>query len=116
MQTTLKNAKNAIFRLVLGLLDGLRPFRYINSTASTITFIIPTKGRSTLDRTLNSLLAQSDSDWKAKVVIDGVNISKKIHEYAKDSRISFTTISNPIGTANHAGLTRNFGIKEAATE
>ncbi len=75
-----------------------------------ITFIIPTIGRDTLLRTVNSLLNQSDPNWKAIVVCDGIsNIS------FGDSRISSVNIEKT-GISNHAGAVRNFGIRMANTE
>ncbi len=75
-----------------------------------ITFIIPTIGRETILRTINSLLNQSDPNWKAIVVCDGIpNIS------FGDSRISSIQIEKT-GIKNHAGAVRNFGMKMAATE
>ena len=73
-----------------------------------ITFIIPSIGRDTLSRTLESLIAQTQPDWNAIVVFDG--ISPTIG--TPDPRISFMEISKK----GNAGFVRNEGIKVATTE
>ena len=37
-----------------------------------ITFIIPTIGRNTLTRTVISLLQQTNKNWKAIIIFDGI--------------------------------------------
>ena len=73
-----------------------------------ITFIIPTIGRDTLSRTLESLIAQTQPDWNAIVVFDGISPTIGI----PDARISFMEISKK----GNAGFVRNEGIKVATTE
>ena len=75
---------------------------------SNITFIIPSLGRPTLQLTLNSLKMQTDNNWKAIVVFDGVspNISNS------DPRVEFISIPKK----GSAGLVRNEGIRMATTE
>ena len=75
-----------------------------------ITFIIPSIGRPTLTRTIDSLLTQSNPNWKAIVVFDGV---KTVN--FNDSRIECYQISKT-GEANHAGRVRNFAIDKVNTE
>jgi glycosyltransferase involved in cell wall biosynthesis len=75
-----------------------------------ITFIIPTIGRPTLSRTINCLLEQSNPNWNAIIVFDGV---KSINY--PDSRIKSVSIPK-IGYTNCAGLVRNSAIKIADTE
>lgn len=77
-----------------------------------ITFIIPTIGRSTLPITLDCLINQSNPNWKAIVVFDG--ISSTIQN--TDPRIRI--IESPkLGEGhNSAGLVRNYGITFADTE
>jgi glycosyltransferase involved in cell wall biosynthesis len=77
-----------------------------------ITFIIPTIGRSTLSKTLNSLINQTNPNWKAIVIFDG--ISSTIQN--TDPRICI--IESPkLGQGhNYAGLVRNYGITFAHTE
>ena len=73
-----------------------------------ITFIIPSIGRDTLSRTLESLIAQTQPYWNAIVVFDGVSPTIG----TPDARISFMEISNK----GNAGFVRNEGIKAATTE
>ena len=77
-----------------------------------ITFIIPTIGRSTLQNTLDCLITQSNPNWKAIVIFDG--ISSTIQN--TDPRIHI--IESPkLGEGhNSAGLVRNYGITFADTE
>jgi glycosyltransferase involved in cell wall biosynthesis len=77
-----------------------------------ITFIIPTIGRTTLQKTLDCLINQSNPNWKAIVIFDG--ISSTIQN--TDPRIHI--IESPkLGEGhNSAGLVRNYGITFADTE
>lgn len=77
----------------------------------SLTFIIPTLGRATLSRAIGSLLAQTNPNWKAIVVFDGVKNTTNI----KDNRVTYIEI-NKLGTRNHAGNVRNIGISRADTE
>ena len=76
-----------------------------------ITFIIPTIGRITLQRTINSLLAMNDPDWKAIVIFDGIDPTIN----NTDSRIKLIKI-NKTGVSNNAGSIRNIGINLAETQ
>lgn len=73
-----------------------------------ITFIIPTIGRKTLERTILSLINQNNQNWKAIIIFDGVknNINQNI-----DKRISIYEIKKQ-GKKNMAGLVRNYGINK----
>jgi len=73
-----------------------------------ITLIIPTIGRDTLTRTLESLIAQTYPEWNAIVVFDGISPSIK----SPDVRIQFTEIPKN----GNAGFVRNEGIRVATTE
>ena len=75
-----------------------------------ITFIIPSIGRNTLGRTLNSLMQQTVGSWKAIVVFDGVDINLPI----KDNRISYYKIPK-VGIGNNAGEVRNFGMDKVTS-
>jgi hypothetical protein len=75
-----------------------------------ITFIIPTIGRNTLTRTVISLLQQTNKNWKAIIVFDGVPIIN-----FNDSRITAVSIPKK-GKLNHAGEVRNFAMKMVTTE
>lgn len=79
-----------------------------------ITFIIPSLNRPTLDRTINSLLNQTNPNWLAIVIYDGVDGT----EY-DDDRI--TTLKVPktglVGPANgQSGMVRNIGLEKSKTE
>ena len=73
-----------------------------------ITFIIPSIGRDTLSRTLDSLLAQTIPNWNAIVVFDGIQPSIE----SPDPRIQLMTTPKK----GNAGFVRNEGIKVATTE
>jgi glycosyltransferase involved in cell wall biosynthesis len=77
-----------------------------------ITFIIPTIGRNTLSKTLDCLIKQTNPNWKAIVIFDG--ITSTIQNI--DPRIR--VIESPKLGQNHnsAGLVRNYGITFADTE
>ncbi len=71
-----------------------------------ITFIIPTIGRSTLINSIDSLLNQTDSDWNAIIIFDGITKNININ----DDRIKMIEIDK-CGFKNSAGMVRNEGIK-----
>jgi len=77
-----------------------------------LTFIIPTIGRDTLIDTITSLLHQTNDQWKAIVIFDGIdptiaNIDKRISIIKSDK----------LGEhVNSAGNVRNYGIQFATTE
>ena len=76
-----------------------------------ITFIVPTIGRETLSRTMDSLLRQTDPEWKAIVVVDGVPVPRTI---PKDSRITVLPLRQRLGeNYNSAGKVRNAGMEKA---
>lgn len=83
-----------------------------------ITFIIPTMGRSTLDRTLQSLINQKDDDWKSIVVFDKVQPNNTIKEYKE--KIKNIILQERFGALhpvhNSGGRVRNFGIDATETE
>jgi glycosyltransferase involved in cell wall biosynthesis len=77
-----------------------------------ITFIIPTIGRSTLQNTLDCLINQSNPNWKAIVIFDGI-FSSIIYA---DPRIRIIESPKLGEGTNSAGLVRNYGITFADTE
>ncbi len=77
-----------------------------------ITFIIPTIGRTTLSKTLNCLINQSNPNWKAIVIFDG--ICSTIQNI--DPRIRIIESQKLGQGTNSAGLVRNYGITFADTE
>jgi glycosyltransferase involved in cell wall biosynthesis len=80
--------------------------------SSLITILIPSIGRITLDRALESLLQQKNPKWTAFVGFDGCNPQKpKI-----DSRINYVYLNKVGGGHNHGGMVRNSLIPLVATE
>jgi glycosyltransferase involved in cell wall biosynthesis len=79
-----------------------------------VTFIIPTIGRPSLNKAVDSLLKQKNKNWKCIILFDGVE--EKIFN---DERI-ITKKIDKLGTfgKNHgnAGFVRNKGIELANTE
>ena len=79
-----------------------------------ITFVIPSLNRDTLKRTIHSLLNQTNPNWKAIVVYDGVD-----GESFNDNRIKTFKIDKLGEFSPHhgmAGLVRNYGIEKCDTE
>jgi glycosyltransferase involved in cell wall biosynthesis len=81
-----------------------------------ITFITPTIGRSTLKHTIESVLHQTDGDWKYIIVFDGVEPTEEIKDIIQsDDRIQYI-IKEKTGRANQAGMVRNIAIDKSDTE
>jgi len=81
---------------------------------SLITFIVPSINRPTLDNTIQSLLNQTNPNWKCFVLYDGVDGKKFI-----DPRIEIfklEKLGNKGERHGNAGLVRNEGIKMCDTE
>ena len=78
-------------------------------TNTFITFIIPTIGRESLKESIESLKKQTDNDWKAIIIFDGIDININII----DEQIKIIKIDKLgcIDKRNYAGLVRNVGIK-----
>jgi glycosyltransferase involved in cell wall biosynthesis len=74
-----------------------------------ITFIIPSKGRLTLPRTIQSLKRQTDSDFKTIVVYDGMHIQNEIPD------ITYMNIEK-VGFKNAGGAVRNAAIPFVETD
>jgi len=88
---------------------------YSNRPDETITFIVPTIGRSTLDRSLLSLKAQTNPNWKAIVIFDGISPTVT----NDDDRIQFLTIEKKgsnVAIHNRSGNVRNEGMKHVKTK
>lgn len=78
-----------------------------------ITFIIPTIGRSTLTKSIESLKKLNFKNWRAVVVFDG--IEPNIKEY--DNRIKIVKLNKKVGQGrNSAGNVRNYGYNFVNTE
>lgn len=79
-----------------------------------ITFIIPSTNRDTLSRAIESLQNQTNTNWKAVIVYDGVR-----GDSFYDERIRTLLIDkkgNQGDDNGEAGLVRNEGIKLVDTE
>jgi len=79
-----------------------------------INFIIPSVGRKTLKNTLQSLIDQSNPNWKCWVGFDGLSINEVDQSILiHDERINYIEIKPKLGIAGHhgnAGKVRNFII------
>lgn len=79
------------------LLDG------VSMPDPFITFITPTRGRVTLQRTLDSMIRQTDGDWEAMVIRDGWEDNQLLLHY--DARIwSFRADERSAGECRNIGL------------
>lgn len=83
----------------------------INLDIINVTFIIPTLGRSTLEKTIKSLQKQTCVNWLAIVIFDNVTPNIKIN----DPRILFITCDKLGEHYNYAGRVRNYGMKFVKT-
>jgi glycosyltransferase involved in cell wall biosynthesis len=77
----------------------------------SVTFIIPTLGRPTLKRTIQSLQAQHNPNWEAIIIFDGLTPQP----LTTDPRLRMIEIPKT-GRYNHAGEVRNQGMKYVTTE
>ncbi len=80
-----------------------------------ITFIIPSLGRPSLKNSLQSLLNQTKSNWKAIVLLDNV---KDFTKPILDKRITYVAVETRMGARDEnrhgmAGLLRNLGLDMA---
>jgi glycosyltransferase involved in cell wall biosynthesis len=88
-----------------------------NSKKYLITFIIPTIGRKTLLRTLNSLKNLKNKNWKAVIVFDGIEPNIK----ETDNRIKILKLNKKQGNQdkgkrNSAGNVRNYALNFVETK
>ena len=79
-----------------------------------ITFIMPSLNRPTIVDSIQSLLKQTNPNWKCIIIYDGVDGADFKDDRIKIIKIDKTGIINPIH--GQSGLVRNFGIKETKTE
>jgi glycosyltransferase involved in cell wall biosynthesis len=79
-----------------------------------ITFIIPTIGRPTLQKTIECLLNQTCCEWKAIIIFDG--ISPTVSSSAYDNRIQIIQKPKTYKAVCYGGDVRNYGIQFATTE
>jgi glycosyltransferase involved in cell wall biosynthesis len=74
---------------------------------SFVTFIIPTKGRPSLEKAIQSLLNLDDWNWRAIILFDGVeSVEIKCVDYLNDNHF-IVRKEEKIG---HAGLLRNLAF------
>ena len=82
-----------------------------------ITFIIPTIGRETLSKSINSLINQTHSEWHAIIIFDGLKNNLEDELILIDKRIIFIELNEKLGNGiNSAGLVRNYGMDFVKTE
>lgn len=79
-----------------------------------ITFIIPSLNRSTLSRSINSLINQTNSNWECIVVYDGVDGKDFDDERVQTIKIKKTGTIGPVHGLS--GLVRNVGISMCKTK
>lgn len=83
------------------------------TSTNFLSIIIPTTGRSTLTRSLDSLLSQTNPNWVAHVGFDGIPCDKGIIK--EDSRITYHTLKKRGGGHNYGGEVRNVLISKSTT-
>lgn len=88
----------------------IKPKYLVRSPAAWVTFIIPTIGRPTLARAIQSLHTQTQQLWEAIVCFD--NCEPTITPTDKIKIMQYT--DKQIG--HHAGLVRNLAISQATTQ
>lgn len=76
-----------------------------------ITFIIPTIGRPTLSKSIESLINQTNKNWEAIIIFDGIKPNIEV----TDKRIKIIQIDKKGRDKNSAGLVRNIGIQHVRT-
>ena len=77
-----------------------------------ITFIIPTVGRPTLKKAVESIENQTNDNWKAIVVFDGIEPTISI----SNPKISVIKTEKAGVGQNGAGNVRNYGMKFVDSE
>jgi len=79
-----------------------------------VTFIIPSIGRETLKRSINSLIEQTNDNWRAIIIFDGV---KPNFEPTDKIKVLSVKKIGSFGTHHgESGLVRNFGLDVCETE
>ena len=77
-----------------------------------LTFIIPSIGRESLKFSIESLLNQTNSNWKAIIIFDGVKNNLNINH----EKIITYEIEKKGSSINQASEVRNYGISKANSE
>lgn len=88
--------------------EHLKPMGFLTAEPTFVTFITPTVGRRTLQRTIDSIIRQHDWDWKSIVMFDG----RDINFSTDNDHVSVTSCERK----NHAGLVRNEAMKLVTTD
>lgn len=89
---------------------------HYSEPAPIVTFIIPSKGRNTLNDTISSIYWQDDPRWEALIVFDGPQPQYDSScPYRCDPRIKIYTTPK-IGQQNFAASLRNYGMMKACTD
>lgn len=73
-----------------------------------VTFLVPTMGRKTLARAVDSFIAQNDWNWKALIVFDG-NYDVNFSANSENIKVLQSDVKG------HAGLVRNYGVDRVDT-
>lgn len=79
-----------------------------------ITFIIPSVNRPTLKNTVDSLLNQTNPNWRSIIVFDGVDGPQFSDDRITTYNIEKTGLFGP--NNGQSGLVRNYGINKCDTE
>lgn len=98
---------------VVKTIEGCLLHQQDDANSSFVTFIIPSKGRDSIDRTVHSLFNQTRNLWKAVIVFDGEQqqIPSAKPGYLSDPRITAYTIPKA-GEANFGATLRNYGMSK----
>jgi hypothetical protein len=80
----------------------------------SVTFIIPTIGRTSLINSIQSLINQTNESWKAIIIFDGIKSNINVEYY--DKRIKIIEIEKMGLNQNSAGNVRNYGMSLVETE
>jgi hypothetical protein len=93
-----------------------RSLNELETVEALVTFIVPSKGRTSLCRTLTSLFTQMRRNFRVIVMFDG-NVRSDLVASCPDydTRFSFLSMGEKIGRANEAGLIRNRAVALAAS-
>jgi len=85
---------------------------------SVVTFIVPSKGRESIYRTIESLINQTDDRWEAVIIFDGGEQPESLVanvSYLSDPRIHTYTMPK-VGEQNFAAVLRNYGMSKGSSE
>jgi glycosyltransferase involved in cell wall biosynthesis len=82
--------------------------------SSVITFIIPSITRESLTQSINSLINQTNPNWRCIIIYDGVD--GKLFNDPRIETINIDKIGGKSSTHGMSGLVRNEGLKLCKTE